>query len=823
MSLIPVRRLSRWLGPTLVLIGLIVGSLAAVPASAQNQSDLRVTARFGFDGFYRDQSWSPLYVTLTNSGPDRNVQVRVVTQTNSGTSLLFVRDVELATGTTRDLTLDVVMEGYASALTVEVFQGSQRVADTSVSLNSVTVNDLVYGVVAADPASFGALNSIDPLSGSGYVAQIALADLPETSAAYSSLDVLVFSDVDTGVLTNGQRSAIEAWVSAGGRLWVTGGPGWQKTAAGLSNLLPFAPSGTTTIDDTTVLATFANHSDSPGAGLLVATGTPSSDAIVRLSSGAMPLLIERIAGVGKVEYMAFDPAVAPLPEWTGTGDVFRKMLSLAPDEPSWANGFTTNVQSAVEAAGYVPDLQLASPFLICGLLAAYVGLIGPINYVILRLIKRRQLAWVTIPATVILFSCATYIIGFTMAGRRAIVHEVSVVQGLAGAGAGRVDMAVGLYSPSRRDYDLVLPEGILARPAFGYSATPQDSSADGLRVEVGDRYRVRSLRTDVAAVSTLVAQGSAALPPVSVTLTIEPSTTGLLLKGEVVNNSAETLRDCVVLVPGSKQILGDIAPGAHAAVSVYIAGGRAPQAPLNTVLPPGVQMLSNLGGGYVATGDTTIDDILGTTPYSYAYYNDIKTARRYSLLNAITNNYATTRGSGVYLSAWSDKAPFTVSVEDSPFDTRAETLYLLRLPTTFVPGSDASKLTLSPDLMVWQPLDQQTSNGSYGPYDIYLYDNDQVSFLFRPTQPVAYGGVDQVVVHFDEASGLNGQANAQVDVWNYVRGDWDQIIDINWGDTQLTSPENYVGPGGEVQLRLTGQPGGYVSVARLDATVVLTK
>ena len=818
------RRTVRWLGWLGVVLALVVGPWALVrPAAAQNQSDLRVTARFGFDGHYRDQAWTPLFVSLTNSGPDRKLQIRVSTSTYMSTNLLFVRDVELAAGTTRDLTLDIVLEGYSSGIEVEIYENGRRVADATATANSVALTDLVYGVVAGDPDSFSALGQIDPLSGSGYVALIPLADLPVTSAAYSTLDVLILSDVDTGTLTAAQLSAIEAWVSAGGRLWVTGGPGWQKTAAGLGALLPLAPTGTQSVDDTTVLASFASRTDAPGAGLLVATGPLNEGAIVRVASGGTPLLVERVMGVGKVEYLAFDPGTAPLAEWTGTASIFRKMLSLAQDRPTWASGFSTNVSSAVESAGYLPDLQLASPFLVCGMLAAYVAIIGPLNYVFLRVIKRRQLAWVTIPATVVLFSCATYLVGFTMAGRRAIVHEVSLVQGFAGGTTGRVDMAVGLYSPSRRDYDMILPEGVLARPAVGYGGTAQDSSIDGLHVEVGDRYHIRSLRTDVAAVSTLVAQGSAALPAVSVALTSEPSGTGSLLKGEIVNNSSETLRDVVVLVPGASQRIGDIAPGARGTVNVFVSGGRAPQAPLNSVAPPGVQITGAATSGYVASGDTTIDDILGTTPYSYTYYNDIKTARRYALLSAAMSNYSGSRGSGIYLAAWSDKAPFEVGVEDAPYDTRAETLYLLRLPAALEPTQDGGVITLTPDFMMWQALEQQSTSGSYGPYDVYLYDTDQLAFLFRPAQPVAYSNVKQVVVHLDEASGLNGLANVRVDIWNYTRSDWDEVKDIAWGDTIMPNPADYVGPGGEVQLRLSGQPGGYASVSRIDATVVLTK
>ncbi|HRE26172.1 MAG TPA: hypothetical protein PK954_06040, partial [Anaerolineales bacterium] len=213
----------------LALLALILALVHPRAAEAQPQNDLRVSARFGFDGYYRDQAWAPLYVTLVNSGPDRLVQIRVATSTYAGSQLLFVRDVELASGTTRDLTLYILVEGYSSGVDVEIYEGGRLLETATASSTSITTSDLVYGVVAADPSAFGALAQVDPVSGSGYLAQIALEDLPDTAAAYGGLDVLVLSDVDTGTLSAAQLSAIEAWVSSGGRLWVTGGPGWQRT------------------------------------------------------------------------------------------------------------------------------------------------------------------------------------------------------------------------------------------------------------------------------------------------------------------------------------------------------------------------------------------------------------------------------------------------------------------------------------------------------------------------------------------------------------------------------------------------------------------
>ena len=80
------------------------------------------------------------------------------------------------------------------------------------------------------------------------------------------------------------------------------------------------------------------------------------------------------------------------------------------------------------ALEHAPRARRAAAELLLVVIVAYILLIGPISYFVLRRIDRRELAWVTAPILVVLFTACSYGIGRTMKGGDVIVNEISVVR-----------------------------------------------------------------------------------------------------------------------------------------------------------------------------------------------------------------------------------------------------------------------------------------------------------------------------------------------------------------------------------------------------------
>ena len=96
-----------------------------------------------------------------------------------------------------------------------------------------------------------------------------------------------------------------------------------------------------------------------------------------------------------------------------------------------------------------PSLDLPSIRGIGILLLIYIILVGPVNYLVLRGIKKLHLAWVTIPILTVLFTGGAFGTAFLMRGNDILVNSISMID-LYPDGSASLDSFVGVFSPSRK-------------------------------------------------------------------------------------------------------------------------------------------------------------------------------------------------------------------------------------------------------------------------------------------------------------------------------------------------------------------------------------
>ena len=64
----------------------------------------------------------------------------------------------------------------------------------------------------------------------------------------------------------------------------------------------------------------------------------------------------------------------------------------------------------------LPALELPSIKVLLGIIAGYILLVGPVNYVMLRWLRRPGLTWFTVPMLVLLFSIGVYLLAVRIKG-----------------------------------------------------------------------------------------------------------------------------------------------------------------------------------------------------------------------------------------------------------------------------------------------------------------------------------------------------------------------------------------------------------------------
>jgi hypothetical protein len=264
-----------------------------------------------------------------------------------------------------------------------------------------------------------------------------------------------------------------------------------------------------------------------------------------------------------VTLLGFDPTTS----WIAEGEEWDTPLwrRLLPPRVSGAVSLADDSQ-IVSAVMNLPSLALPPIGGLLVLLFGYIVLVGPVNYLVLRRIDRREWAWVTVPALIAVFTVGAFGIGGLLRGQDVIVHEVGLVRGAPGTSSATIQSYLGIFSPSRTTYQVRVPgDALLAAPINGdIFGTGTTTALDVLQ---GDPSRVRDLDVGFGSIRTIRAEASATGPVVTADLRVVDGR----LQGTVTNGSDRVLEAAAIVVGSSAAKLGDLAPGASVKVDLAVA------------------------------------------------------------------------------------------------------------------------------------------------------------------------------------------------------------------------------------------------------------
>lgn len=545
----------------LLLLLLPIGQ--ATPPPGQT-TGLTLTAQAGFDGFSKSSDAVPVIVTARNDGPPVEGEIRVLVSPSSGPGqIVYSAPLSLPTGADKRVPLVVYTPPFAGQLTVQLAGDDVVLAETRANrLSSLGRDDLLYGIVTPDPGGLVFLSTIPGDRPDAAVAFLDLADLPTVSAAWNALDVVVLDDTDTGRLTTAQTAAMRAWIESGGTLVVTGGSGGPRTAAGVADLLPVTVGGVQSV------AALPALGEPDASGPYVVTTSALSAGRALIDQDGLPLLAHRPVGRGSVYFLALDPKSAPLAGWSGGDRLWNELAVAAPELPPWAWGIQ-DAYAAAQAVSYIPGLSLPSIWQLLLFLLFYTLIIGPVNFLVLRRLNRRELAWITIPALVLLFSAATFLFGFRARGNAATLNVMSVAFGSAEADRLQTQSLLGLYSPRRATHDVILPYDSAAFPfTQGFGMAIGGGNLEAIERAAG--VVLRGVRTDTSEVATFVVEAHTPRPAISAQATL--SDEGDEVRVTIRNGTTDDFENPVIIHGQEQTAVGTLAPGESRTVSIPLTG-----------------------------------------------------------------------------------------------------------------------------------------------------------------------------------------------------------------------------------------------------------
>jgi len=779
-------------------LAVALASLAAAP-SVRADGGLKMTAHGLLQGHVRTGSWFAIAVDVQNAGPDVTGELRIAGGSDSRTR--FGTPAELATGARKEFLLYAQPPAFGGTMTVQLASGDSVVAETKVQVVVADQTTLVVGIVAENPAKLvGEVNLLPNPQGAGAViVPLTPADLPERVQAWAPVDRLIWQDTDTSALTPAQVSALRGWIAGGGRLVIIGGTAGADSLTGLpDDLLPYRPTSVIDIDPTVLRPILGGMPD--GATTLAAFAGSLAHGRALATSGDRVVAADMPYGSGMVTLLGFDPSTS----WIAKGDtwdvpLWRRLL------PARTTGITSLADDSqlVSGAANLPSLALPATSGLLVLLLGYIVLVGPVNYIVLRMLDRREWAWVTVPALIGVFAAGSFGIGALTRGSQVIVHEVAIVRGAPGTDQAGVQSWLAIFSPARATFQVRVPgDTLLSSPMSGDTSSGLGASA--LDVLEGDPSRVRDLAVGYGSMRTIRAEGSATGPTLDADLHLQNGQ----LAGTITNRSDRTLLAPSLVLGSSVQNLPDLAPGASTPVTLSATGS-------------------------VFMGMALSDKVVGTLNWSGGSLDEVAQRQfiRHSIIDQLTLDPMTGMGwslpaSSAVLLAWGTDPVVPMTIADQQVRRLADTLY--EIPFRF---AITGKSVFAGDLLPATVTSVSSSWFSKDPSSLSM-GTGTLSMSYRP---VPFDGTltpDSVTVAMTNGGDLSMPGGTPVeakittrcdpavagcsvpvdglpdfDVLDVRTGTWVQFAHVAAGQPYaLADASRWVNPStGEVQVRFVNQ------------------
>jgi hypothetical protein len=304
-----------------------------------------------------------------------------------------------------------------------------------------------------------------------------IAALPKEAIGFESVEVVVVATSDAK--THGEWSAervaaLDGWVRGGGTLILCVGGNGESVLASDSPLARFAPGEFDSVVNRGPGAweSFAGALSEPMTTRGGARIQPIRTTVLKNvrgeidhSDGNIPLVVRAPRGFGTVIFAAADLDQPPFSEWSARGKLLLRLLerqdpqaeaTAARESASLSTrwGYTDLSGQLRSALDRFEGVKVVSFFLVALLGLAFLLLLFPLEYLLVRSGGRFALTWITFPLLLVGAGAGAWWFANRSKGDEVRVNRVDIVDTDLASGGVRGNTFFGLFSPATAKYDL---------------------------------------------------------------------------------------------------------------------------------------------------------------------------------------------------------------------------------------------------------------------------------------------------------------------------------------------------------------------------------
>ncbi len=439
----------------------------------------------GFGATYASGTWTPLRIVLTNlpdtqhggeKPRDFKGEVHAIVTDNNAQAVRYAQAVELPFQSSKQIEFSVQLADNPAPLIVEMNDEKGRLlARTEIPLGARQGQNLrnklfVPPTVLLEKDPNQNVNFPCWVSHSANIQRIGLEELPSDVKSYSTVRVVVARDRIHNKLSEPQLKALEEWIASGGQLVVI----LPRNLEGIK-LDPWLKPRLPGIPATTREARLEEIYPGSGNDKTLIAQWEKIDPSARTfwNSSVGPIALARPLGQGQIIALGVDPAaLGGNSMGTPVGIQMQRvlescLLAPAPEDLRARHYWST---SEINPPFEVP--MLPRLWMVTGLIALFVIVVGPVNFYILRRKRRLELAWATIPGLSVFFFVAIYVYGILSKGSDHLYASAEILQLRSADSKGLLLWTASQFSPAGRNYRFSAPNGGTVLPLLHYYDPP---------------------------------------------------------------------------------------------------------------------------------------------------------------------------------------------------------------------------------------------------------------------------------------------------------------------------------------------------------------
>lgn len=409
----------------------------------------------GFHGYYKYGQISPIKIEVKNKYKDLNAKIQLLVENGSERKIYtaFSKGLNIAKGATKTINMKFFinndMQHTGTKLRI-LNNNGKKVFEKDIKINKFqSPKDKTIGILSDDIESIRYLNYAYRTRTNGKKLFYDIAELKDIHFDVDMLntfDVIVINNYNIKNLDKLQISAIKNWTSSGGKLLIGTGSNGLKNLKGLDNFVK------------------------------------NTDGFTKHDYGEFTYSQQKI-GQGNIFITNFDLGMVPFIEYKEKEAFISKMLSdsISIDEDQeYERRIFNNLENLVRN---IPMSRLPSINIIFIILGIFILLVGPINYIILKKIDKREKAWISIPIIVVVFSTIIYLWGIDTTFKKAFTNNISILKIKNDTNVTEAESISGIMASKKGDVDISTNEDVHMLPADRYYRYRPKNEEEDIAIE----------------------------------------------------------------------------------------------------------------------------------------------------------------------------------------------------------------------------------------------------------------------------------------------------------------------------------------------------